>query len=205
MTIFIRNKLIPEKRVAKLAPRRRDRRGEHLVKAWNDATLEHRFDGREEFQKAVRRNRIILRSHGEQFFVRSDYKEFFIGRNFKFSTEADGREETLYFEDVRRTGRLRQQHGRGPLAKIDHHRRIRLFVAEARFRQLKKWRKRNKETFPAFYRSELEPRDKARHIELAWDGVNVEWHESKGIVCTSRKGINRRIERAWKNILGICP
>jgi hypothetical protein len=205
MTIFIRNNLIPEKRAVKLAPARHDRRVKHLVKTWSDATLEHCFDGREEFQKTVRRNRKILQSADKKFVVRRDYKEFFIAKNFEFSTKADGREETLYFEDAQRTGRLRQQHSGGPLAKIDHQPRIRLFLSEERFRQLRKWRKRNKEKFPTFHRGELEPSDKTHHIEFAWDGVNVEWHASQGIVCMSRKGINHRIRRAWESILGIAP
>ncbi|HEX5422316.1 MAG TPA: hypothetical protein VFW94_02115 [Candidatus Acidoferrales bacterium] len=174
MTIFIRNKLIPEEGALKLAPARHDHRVKHLVKTWNDAIFEHYFNGREEFQKAVRRNRKILQPGDKTFIVRREYKEFFIGKNFEFSTKADGREETLYFEDAQRTGRLRQQHDGGPLGKIDHQRRIRLFLPEDRFRQLKKWRKRNKEKFPTFHRGELEPTDKTHHIEFAWDGVNVE-------------------------------
>ncbi|MGB8542222.1 MAG: hypothetical protein WCD49_11365 [Candidatus Acidiferrales bacterium] len=205
MTMFIRNEVISEQRAVELAPARHDHRVKHLVKTWSGPTLEHCFDGREEFQKAVRRNRKILQPHGKEFVVRRNYKEFFIGKNFEFSTKVDGREETLYFEDAQRTGRLRQQHGEGPLAKIDHHRRMRLFLSEDRFRQLKKWRKRNKEKFPTFYRGELEPSDKTHHIEFVWDGVNVEWHASEGIVCASRKGINRRIKRARENILGIAP
>ena len=205
MTIFIRdcNKVIPEGRAVKLAPEPHDRRVKHLVKTWSNATLEHCFDGREEFQKAVRRNREILQSRGKKLVVSNDYKKFFIPRNFRFSTKTDGREETLYFEDAQRTGRLRQQHGGGPLAKIDHHRRIRLFLSKDRFSRLKKWRKRNGEKFPTFYRGELESSDKTRHIEFAWDGVNVEWHASKGIVTTSRKYVNHRIKRALENVLGI--
>lgn len=208
MTIFIRdcNKIISEDRAVKLAPEPHDCRVKHLVKTWSDATLEHCFDGREEFQKAVRRNRKALQSRGKKLVIRDDYKDFFLNReNFQFSTEADGREETLYFEDALRTGRLRQQHGGGPLAKIDHHRRIRLFLSRDRFSRLKKWRKRNGEKFPTFYRSELEPSDKTRHIEFAWDGVNVEWHASKGIVTKSRKYVNHRIKRALENVLGIRP
>jgi hypothetical protein len=204
MAIFIRNKVIPEERGVELARARHDRRVKHLVKTWNDSTLGHCFDGREEFQEAVRRNRKALQSGGNKLVIRDDYKDFFLNsKNFQFSTKAYGREETLYFEDSQRTGRLRQQHGGGPLAKIDHHRRIRLFLSKDRFSALKKWRKRNKEKFPTFYRDELEPCDKTRHIEFAWDGVNVEWHASKGIVKTSRGQVNHRIKRALEVVLGI--
>jgi hypothetical protein len=203
MTIFIRNKVIPEERAVKLARARHDRSVKRLVKTWSDPTLEHCFDGREEFQKAVRRNRKALQSRGKKLVIRKDYKKFFSRRNFTFSTKAKGREETLYFNYGQRTGRLRQQHREGPLAKIDHHARIRLFPPEDRFRSLKKWRKRNKEKFPTFYRSELKPSDGKRHIEFAWDGVNVEWHASEGKVSTSREDVNHRIKRALKIVLGI--
>lgn len=203
MTIFVRNKVIPEERAVELARARHDRRLRHLVKTWSEATLEHCFDGREEFRKAVRRNRKVLQTRGKKFVIRKDYRKFFIPKNFRFHTKADGRKETLYFEDARHTGRLRQQHCRGPLAKIDHHRRMRLFLSKDRFSALKKWHKRNKGKFPTFYRDELELRDRTHHIEFAWDGVNVEWHASEGKVSTSRNGVNRRIKEALQNILGV--
>jgi len=196
---------ISKERAVKLAAGPHERHVEHLVVTWRKAAFKHCFDDREKFQKAVRRNRRILQSHGKQLVVHSDYKEFFIGKNFQFSTKADGRQETLYFEDSQRTGRLRQQHGGGPLAKIDHHRRIRLFLSEERFRQLRKWRKRNKKKFPTFYRDELELRDGTHLIEFAWDGVNVEWHASEGKVSTSREDVDRCIKRALQKILGIAP
>jgi len=208
MTIFIRdcNKVIPEERAVKLAPEPHDGRVKHLVKTWSDATLEHCFDGREEFRKAVRRNRKALQSRGKKFIIRDEYEDFFRNtENFQFSTKAKGREETLYFDDGQCTGRLRQQHRKGPLAKIDSLPRIRLFLSEGRFHALKKWRKRNKRKFPTFYRSELKPTDGKRHIEFAWDGVNVEWHASEGKVSTSQKRIDRHIERALQKILGIAP
>jgi hypothetical protein len=204
MTIFIRNKVIPEERAFKLASARHDRRAKHLVKTWSNATLKHCFDGRREFRRAVRTNRNALQSRGKKLVIRNDYKDFFLNiKNFQFSTEARNREITLYFEDAQRTGRLRQQHRKGPLAKIDHHRRIRLFLSQDRFSALKKWHKRNKEKFPTFYRDELEPCDKTHHIEFAWDGVNVEWHASEGKVFTSREDVDRCIKRALQKILGI--
>jgi hypothetical protein len=206
MTIFIRSKVIPGERAVKLAHARHDRRVKHLVETWSDPTLEHCFDGREGFQKAVRRNRKALQSRGKKLVIRDDYKDFFLNpRNFRFSTEAHNREKTLYFEDAQRTGRLRQQHREGPLAKIDHHRRIRLFLSQDRFSALKKWHKRNKEKFPTFYRDELELCDQTRHIEFAWDGLNVEWHASEGKVSTSREDVDRCIKRALQKILGIAP
>jgi hypothetical protein len=203
MTIFIRNKVIPKERAVKVARARHDRRLKHLVKTWSDATLEHCFDGREEVQKAAQRNRKALQSHDKKVVIRNDYKKFFCRRNFTFSTKAKGREATLYFDDGQRTGRLRQQHREGPLAKIDHRPRIRLFLPQDRFSALKKWHKRNKEKFPTFYRDELEPCDKTRHIEFAWDGVNVEWHASEGKVFTRGEDVDRCIKRALQKILGI--
>jgi len=199
MTILIRNKVIPEGRAIKLAREPHDGRVKHLVNTWSDATLKHCFDGRKEFRKAVRRNREALQSRGKKFVIRKVYEDFFICKNLRFSTKASGREETLYFKDAQHTGRLRQQHSKGPLVTIDHHRRICLFFSQERLNALN----RRHEKASTFCRVGLEPSDGTRLIEFEWDGVRVnKCHASEGKVSTSRTNVKRRINHALQNILG---
>jgi hypothetical protein len=203
MTIFIRYN---KERAAKLASLH-DGYVKHLVKTWSDAKLKHCFDGRGKFQGALRRNRKVLQSRRKKFVIRKDYEDFFVPKNLRFSTKADCREETLYFKDAHRTGRLRQQHGEGPLATVDDHRRIRLFLSRDKLNALNKRHKK----FSTFCRVELEPRDGTHLVEFEWDGASLkQCHVSEGIVSTVKEGEDvkhriNRIKQALDNILGISP
>lgn len=197
MAIFIRYN---KERAVKLAPEPHDGCVEHLVKTWSDATLKHCFDGRGRFQKAVRRNWKALQLDAETIVISKNYGMFFSPRYFKFSTKAPHRKETLYFDDGQRTGRLRQQHRKGPLAKIDHHRRIRLFFSQDTLKALSRGPKKR----PASCRVELKPRDGTHLVELEWDGVSIKkWHVSGGKVSRSQTDLDGRIDQALQNILGI--
>jgi len=164
-----------------------------MVRGWHESDTCHHFTSRERFDKAVRKNRKALES-------RDTVKRLFTPDNYLFSTKAKGRRETLYFEDraAKQTGRLRQQHWKGPLAKIDGKFRIHAFLSKKRYKCLKHCR------IPALVPRELCPADGRRHIEFACTGRKVPPpHRSEGTVKTSRKSLGRRVRTALKKILGI--
>ncbi len=125
-------------------------------RAWHESEICHDFTSRERFGKAVSRNRKALES-------RDAAKRLFTPDNYLFSTKTKGRQETLYFEDraAKQTGRLRQQHWKGPLAKIDGKPRIHAFLSKKRYKRLKHCRT------PALDPRELCPAEGRRHIEFA--------------------------------------
>ena len=170
-----------------------DHLARRMVGAWHESEICHDFTSRERFDKAVRRNRKALES-------RDAAERLFTPDNYLFSTKTKGRQETLYFEDrpAKQTGRLRQQHWKGPLAKIDGKRRIHAFLSKKRYKRLKHCRT------PVLDPRELCPREGRRHIDFACTGRKVPPpHWSEGTVKTSRKSLERRVRTALKKILGI--
>jgi hypothetical protein len=169
------------------------------VRAWQQSKeVKHHFKKRRHFKKAIRRNLKTL-----------DFPDaidtLFTKANFFFSTKVKARQETLYFEShaTNRTGRLRQQHPEGPLAKIDKKPRKHLFVSRERFYYLKGWHDEHKHDVPDFEAAEERVTPGKRHIEFAQCGDRVSgWHESKGKVKTSKANLDRRINSALRDILG---
>jgi len=100
------------------------------------------------------------------------HKSLFNSSNYFFSTEAKDRKETLYFEDrtTKHTGRLRQQHERGPLARIDGKAKRHLFVSKERYKFLNKWHEKHPTQLPRYNSYELRPADGKRHIEFSFEG-----------------------------------
>ena len=109
MTIFIDNEELTDKRATTFISEPDDL-VRQIVSAWCQSSVDHCFESKKSFKKAVRGNRKTLESP-ERLFTSS---------NYLFSTKAKDRKETLYFEDrtTKQTGRLRQQHPTGPLAKL---------------------------------------------------------------------------------------
>lgn len=206
MAIFINKKPKTVENAIKLIPKP-DKHKKQIVTAWHKSKTNHCFNDEKKkktkkraselFKEAVRKNRKTLKS-------REKIDKLFTPSNYCFSTKACNREETLYFGDcaAKQTGRLRQQHSHGPLAKIDKNARTHLFLSEKRFESLKKWRTRHKRCFPSFCCDELQPEIGKRHLEFAWDGKKVVWHASDGKVTTVKRNLKSRIDCALKEILG---
>jgi hypothetical protein len=130
---------------------------------------------------------------------------FFKPSNYLFSTKAESRKETLYFRDRRtgRTGRLRQQHQKGPLAKVDKKPKMHRFVSPHRFKCLKRWHEKHKGRVPRFYAYEKRLQKGKHHIEFVWDAKKLSgWHSSGGTIETGKLKIRRRIREALAQILG---
>src|ERR1700693_2527091 len=133
--IYIDGKEKSEKGTASIIAKSEDL-GRQIVRSWRRAEIKHDFDNEKNFREAVRKNQKTLE--------RPDAIEtLFSEGNHFFSTKVNvkDRKETLYFIDWQRkqTGRLRQQHKKGPLAKIDKRPKKHLFLEEKRFKELKKW------------------------------------------------------------------
>ena len=200
MTMFIDDKKVTDK-VATGFFSRPDDLVRQIVRAWRQSNVSHCFESKKGFKKAVRRNRKTLKSPDK-------IKTLFRPCNYLFGTEAEDRKETLYFEfksaTTTKTGRLRQQHQEGPLAKIDKKANKHLFLSKKRFEDLKEWHKNHKGRLPDFTPAEERPKIGKHHIEFAYDGKEVShWHESGGTVKRNRNGLDRHIASALKNILGI--
>lgn len=143
--------------------------------------------------------------------IRIDKTQVRIGKlftpgNYCFSTKAEGRKETLYFMDqaTGRTRRLRQQHPKGPVAKIDREPRVRRFLSKKRFEHIRKWHREHKHALPRFYAYEKQPNVGKYHLEFSCDGRKVsDWHPSGGTVNMSEQNIKRRIDHALEEVLGI--
>lgn len=202
MTICIDNRKLTLKReMASISGR--DSLLEQVVRAWDRSGICHCFENEKLFKRAVERNQRTLESPDKIGLL-------FHSRKYLFSTKTEDSEETLYFASGaatgRLTGRLRQQHRKGPLAKIDKRARTRRFVSEKRFRFLKAWHDEHRCRVPRFYPYEERPETGKRHIEFARDGRTLaRWHESRGIVERSRQDIDHRICKALKEILGWTP
>ena len=176
----------------------RDDRARQILRAWDKSGINHCFKDKKSLKRAVRKNQKTLKYH-------ETIETLFTANNYLFSTRACGREETLYFENriAKQTGRLRQQHRKGPLAKIDRRSKTHRFLSQRRFRFLKKWNKRHKGCLARFRISEERLKAGKRHLEFAHNGTQVSgWHLSEGRVGTSRRDIEGRIGSALKEILG---
>ena len=198
MTICIDNRKVTLKR-AMASISRPNRLAEQIVRAWDGSGISHCFENEKLFKRAVERNQKTLTSPDK-------IESFFHSSKYLFSTKTEDSEETLYFASRTATGRLKQQHRKGPLAKIDKKARTHRFVSEKRFRFLKAWHHEHRYRVPRFYPYEELPETGKRHIEFARDGRTLaRWHESRGIVDTSGQGIDHRIRKALKGILGWTP
>jgi hypothetical protein len=181
---------------------------EQIVHAWHKSKINHRFENKHTFRKTVKKNRKTLETPRIT-------KRLFTSSNYLFSTKAKHRLETLYFKDKanKQTGRLRQQHRKGPLAKIDKKARKHLFpISKERQKKLYKLIKKNQ--IPRICPGERQPEDGKYHIEFARTGKRVSrWHWSEGKVANckrddgrtqrERDDPKRRIASSLKNILGI--
>jgi hypothetical protein len=173
---------------------------EQIVKAWHESGLQHTINKKEKFKEKVNENVETLKSLGKA-------KKLFKAENFVFATQSDSRTETLYFVDEggQTTGRLRQQHPSGPLAKIDELPKMHRFPqTRSRKRELKAFHKEHAKEVPVFTEAEEIPQEDSYHIEYAVNenGVTA-WHPSEGKVKTSDEHIKVRIRTALHNILGI--
>lgn len=196
MTIFIDNEKMTYERAIEFISK-----PDVLVRVWCDPNISHCFENKKNFKKAVHRNRKTLSSP-------DIIKRLFKPCNYLFSTKEKekDRQETLYFEnrDAKRTGRLRQQHRKGPLAKIDKKPKIHLFpLSEERQKRLYDSLKKN-QRLPRIYPCELRAEDGKHHVEFACEGKSVSRpHRSQGTVKMSKRHLKCRIDSALKNILGI--
>lgn len=171
-----------------------------IVRVWCQSNLDHHFKNNKRYRKAVQKNQELLHS-------RDAIEALFTSRNYVFSTKAEDRKETLYFEDrdTKRTGRLRQQHPKGPLARIDRKSKIRRFLSQKRFECVKKWHDKHRHRLPCFRISEEVPK-KGRHlIEFTCEKKKKlsAWHSSEGTIKMSKHDLDHRICSALENILGI--
>ena len=143
MTIFIGKKKVTEK-VATRFISELDGFVEKIVGAWRDSNIAHHFEDEKSFKKGVCKNLTTLSSP-------ETIRTLFRPRNYLFSTqkEEEDRRETLYFKNcaMKKTGRLRQQHPKGPLAKIDKKAKTHVFLSKRRFEDLKKWHKNIRDAF----------------------------------------------------------
>jgi hypothetical protein len=171
-----------------------------MLRAWHNSVIPHCFNDRGGFIKAVHRNRKTLNSK-----ARGGIGMFFTSSNYRFSTKAEGSKETLYFKARGgQTGRLRQQHPKGPLAKIDKEPRTHLFLSKDRFRAEKE-RYKCEGGRPRFSDFEEHKKSGKHHLEFWCDNKGVfRCHFSRGIVRTiKRDDLKVCIDRALEEILGI--
>ena len=135
-------------------------------------------------------------------------KKLFTSDNYRFSTKAEGWEETLYFRNrvTKQTGRLRQEHEDGPLAKIDEEAKTHLFLSEKRYKYLKRWHERegNRHRIPKVYPYECCLAEGKHHIEFACKGKRLShWHHSRrGMVRVPRYS-KPLIDGALNKVCGI--
>jgi hypothetical protein len=175
--------------------------GRQIARAWHRAEIKHDFDNEKNFRAAVRKNQRTLERPDAIGTLFTEGNHFFTTK-----VKVKDRKETLYFIDRQRkqTGRLRQQHEKGPLAKIDKRPKRHLFLEEKRFKELKKWHAKHKHRAPCFCICEERPENGKYHIEFACNGTEISgWHESEGVVNMNKRNLRPRIASALENILGI--
>jgi hypothetical protein len=197
MTIFVDKKKMTDKRATKFISKADDL-VRQIVRAWCQSNIDHCFESKKSFKKAVQRNRKTLKSL-------ELIETLFTSSNYLFSTKAKDRIETLYFKDrtTKQTGRLRQQHRTGPLAKIDKKAKRHRFLSKKRCKSLKQWHKKHPNQIPRFFSYEQRANVGKYHIEFAFERKVSGWHRSEGTVETNRQGLDRRIASALENIAGI--
>jgi hypothetical protein len=199
MTIFIGKAKMTDKGATGFISKQYDL-VRQIVRAWCQSNIDHHFKNDKRFRKAVQNNQEILHSRGA-------IEALFTSRNYVFSTKAEDRKETLYFEDraTKRTGRLRQQHPKGPLARIDRKSRTRRFLSQKRFECIKEWHDKHKHRLPCFGISEEVPKNRKHLIEFTCEKKKKlsAWHSSEGTIKMSKHDLDHRIGSALENILGI--
>ena len=204
MTIFIDNREMTDKDLTKLISEPDDLKMQ-IVTAWHKSRIKHCFDNHKPLNKAIRRNWQTLRSLGAI--------EFFASNNYLFSTKARGRPETLYFQNhvTGQTGRLRQKHGKGPLAKIDKNEKRHFFLSKSRCESVKQFHHKHENCFPSFRPYEERLHGGSHHIEFAYHGKKISgWHASEGTVkknlTTRSQALHTpRFERNPWDSATICP
>jgi hypothetical protein len=198
MAVFMNCKTLTDKDAAKIISNP-DSLKRQILRAWLQSNIKHCFRNEWSLNKALRRNRKTLEST-----QRAKIDSLFTSRNCLFSSQAEGREQTLYFRDSKQTGRLRQQHPKGPLAKIDKNPRTHRFLSEERFKYVKEkmreWHD-NKGPLPRFYDFEKRAMEGKHHIEFSSE--NRKWHRSHGTVRMCKHALEDRISSALENVLGI--
>lgn len=198
MTIFIGNVETTDKGAMEFISRPDDFERQ-IIGAWCRSKIDHRFKNKKKFRKAVRKNQRVLRGPVA-------IEAIFTSRNYLFSTVTEGREETLYFRERNgnRTGRLRQQHPRGPLAKIDTKLGTHRFLSKRRFEWVNDWHHKHERCLPHFRVPEKRAKDGNHHVEFAREKKRVSrWHSSQGTIKIRKHDLNRLIGSALENILGI--
>jgi hypothetical protein len=198
MTIFIGNVETTEKGATEFISKPDDIERQ-IIGAWCRSKIDHHFKNKKKFRNAVRRNQEVLRSPVA-------IEALFTSRNYLFSTRTERRKETLYFRerDAKRTGRLRQQHPEGPLAKIDKKFRTHRFLSKKRFEWVKDWHHKHERCLPHFRISEKRAKNGKHHVEFAREKKKVSnWHSSEGTIKIRKHDLTRLIGSALENILGI--
>jgi len=202
MTISIDNKKErPETAIKLISEWERDNCACQILGAWHKSQISHRFKNKGIFKEAIRRNREALK------FRLPEIKNLFTAKNYQFSTEAPGTKQTLYFASdiTKQTGRLRQQHRKGPLAQIDENPRTHIFPRSKHRlmeleKRLNKWKHR-KGHIPRLRAEETQPTINRYHIEFS-DGKHRKVHKSRGRVNEFRRSAGR-VRSALNEILGI--
>jgi hypothetical protein len=199
LTIFIGKSKMTDEGAAEIISKQHDLVSQ-IVRAWCQSNIDHHFKNDRTFRKAVQKNQELLHSRGA-------IEALFTSRNYVFSTNAEDRKETLYFEDraTKRTGRLRQQHPKGPLARIDRKSRTRRFLSRERFECVKEWHDKHQHRLPSFGLSDEAPKNGKHLIEFTCEKKKKlsAWHSSNGTIKMSRHDLDQRICSALENILGI--
>jgi hypothetical protein len=203
MTIFIDSKEKSYTALLKLLTQK-DNRNEQIVGAWHKSKATHCFKDEERFTDAVKKNRQTLRCPKKI--------SLFTASNYFFSTKACNRLETLYFKNAEGdTGRLRPQHKKGPLAKIDEPPKTHLFpTTKDKLESLERCYKAHKKQVGWRPQDIYETRCKVgnHHFEFAYNekGEPVHGHRSEGIVeKIDKRSREHHINCALKNILGNWP
>jgi hypothetical protein len=172
-----------------------------IVTAWHESGLEHDFEDQEGFEEAVRENRKTLQQS-------QMVEELFTKANYLFSTKEKGRKETMYFKDryTGTTGRIRQQHRSGPLARIDKQAKVHRFIKiKQHFRELEDWEEKNPGMLPKFYPDEKDPEEGHRHVEFVLkSGKKISgWHASGGRVIIHSSSLKHRIRKGLRRVIGM--
>lgn len=103
-------------------------REELRIEEWEKSNLVHNFENFAKNKKKILENIRNTSTATSKAATKFGVPPLYQARNYKHSTKDPGREATLYFDDGGQTGRLRQQHGTGPLARYDDNRKKRIGV-----------------------------------------------------------------------------
>lgn len=137
----------------------------------------------------------------------------FTAANLLFITQAGGgRLPTLYFTGGGQTGRLRQQHGSGPLAQVDAQAKTRISFANVADRTAYVNALRHSRDTPAVFADPVpgtwnNPPVAGQELleyHMAGGGIAAGWHPSEGLVQNTPPAINNNaaITGIYNNIIG---